>query len=287
MANPGLPAIITAFFYALTLCGHPLTALTSLIKADPEGINTVCYIVRRAHQKIVPYLLHQMENQMLPFPSFLWPTFRKQTHYRRIREDVWHYVFTVTLGHLSALRSLSVIPYKDTDFRMVAATHMAVMQHYKHSDIVNSRHMVIHCLRMVDLIIPTVVVTVTQPEDAESTSNRIVDLTGTSRRSQVSQEDSLKKELASAKKSAEDNHREMFSWYTHYKTEKATTALVVKETGIQIRVLKEQVAKLQMENESLRRDNRSGRRPQGSRSRSKSPDRPNSFNVVINNSNRM
>ena len=275
VANPGFPHLIKLFFIMLEACAHPLAKLTEAIKEEPEGIPTVCFILRHAHINIVPYLFHEMEYRQLPFPRFLWPIFqKKKQHFRRIREEVWHYLFTATLGHLSELTGRSREQYKDkTDYRLIAATHVAYMQHYNSSDLITSRHWSIPCLRIVDIVIPGVVVTVNQPASSSSSQDvrRVIDASGPRTQYRISELESLKQENEKKKKEAADADRQMRNWHGWYKAEKLKYETLQRDMGQENRALRLRINELEKEVESLKIDRSSSISSSSRRPRSRSP----------------
>ena len=269
--NPGFPHFIKLLFMMLEACGHPLAKMTEAIKEEPEGIPTVCYILRQAHIYIVPYLLHEMEYRQLPFPRYLWPVFQKKKHhFRRIREEVWHYLFTATLGHLAQLKGRSSVQYEHTDYRKIASTHVAYMQHYNSGDLIHSKHWSIPCLRIVDIVIPGVVVTVNQPaaNSLSQDSRRVIDVSGPRTQYRITELESLKNNLEKKTKEAEESGRQMLTWYGNYTKKKLEYENFQRDMGKENRALRLRINELEKEVASLKISHHSSSSSRRDRSRS-------------------
>ena len=288
--NPHFEHILPEFLTLLILCQHPLMELAGRVKSTDGALATVAYILRRAHNCIVPYMLHQMEYHLLPYPSFLWPTFQKWSHCRRLREEVWWYIFKVGLDHVDNLNGVSKLLYdKYTDFRLIAATQIAVLQHYKDNEFVRTNprsHIITQSLRLIDIVIPGIVVTIpgvaTSNQDPVSSivprvnpsANRIVDLTGSDTQLSSSSIADYQANIAKLEKELAVEEKEKFRWFSQYKHVKLQMEKSSIELRDEIKAQRNRITALEKDNDYLRshqyRDN--GRRG-GSRSRSKSPDR--------------
>ena len=118
------------------------------LKQHPEGVDAVCYALRRAHMKWVPYLQRLMEDRQLPRPSWLWPRWSEKHHFKKIREPVWKYLFEFATFHLSSLAGPYRATYKETDSLMVGGIHVALLQHYDDQTLRASDHYLVRYMRL-------------------------------------------------------------------------------------------------------------------------------------------
>jgi len=206
----------------------------------------------------------------------------------------------VALDHVSNLNGVSKLLYdKLTDFRLIAATHIAVLQHYKDNDLIRSNprsHIITHSLRLVDIVIPGIVVTipgdvVVSNQDPVSSilprvnpsANRIVDLTRSETQLSSSSIADYEANIEKLKKELAVEEKEKFRWFSQYKHVKLAMEKSSIETRDELKALRLRIGALQKDNDYLRSHQYrgSGRRGE-SRSRSKSPERVPETRGLVN-----